>query len=67
MDFIGEETSQKIDIAIASGFVECCGIVVRTLDSQSREPGFESSCCCFKDWAIFFTPHYSSSFGCINE
>ena len=42
-------------------------LMVRTLDSQSREPGFESSCCRFKALVIFFTPHCYSSFSCINE
>ena len=26
-------------------------VVDRTLDTQSREPGLESSCCRFKPWA----------------
>ena len=26
------------------------GVAVRTSDSQSREPGFESLCCYFEDW-----------------
>ena len=36
-------------------------VAVRTSDSQSREPGFESSCCRFEDWAISFTPRCFSS------
>ena len=39
----------------------------RALDCQLRAPRFQSTCCCFKAWAISFTPDYSSSFGCINE
>ena len=42
-------------------------IAVRTLGSQSREPGFEASCCCFETLAISFIPHRHSSFSCINE
>ena len=36
--------------------------MVRTLDSQSREPGFESCCYHFEAWVISFTPRCSSSF-----
>ena len=32
------------------------GVVVRTLDSQSREPGFPSSCCHFEAWTVLFPP-----------
>ena len=32
------------------------GLEVRTSDSQSREPGFESSCCRVESWKISFTP-----------
>ena len=42
-------------------------VVVRTSGSPSREPGFESSCCCFKALANFFIPHCHSSLSCINE
>ena len=41
--------------------------VVKTSDSQSREPEFESSGCCFKTCAILFNPHCHSSLSCINE
>ena len=27
--------------------------VIRMSDTQSREPGFKSSCCCFEAWAVF--------------
>ena len=40
---------------------------VRTPDPQSREPGFESSCCRFETLAISFTPRCHSSLSCINE
>ena len=43
------------------------GPVVRTLDPQSREPGFESSCCHIEALAISFTPRCHSSLSCINE
>ena len=43
------------------------GGIVFKMNSQSREYGFESSCCHFEAWAILFTPHCSSSLGCINE
>ena len=43
------------------------GLVVRTSDSQSREPRFESSCCHFQAVAILFTPRCFSSLSCINE
>ena len=43
------------------------GSVVRTQDSQSREPEFESSRCRFEAFAISFTPHCHSSLSCINE
>ena len=43
------------------------GAVVRTLDSQSREPGFESSCCRFEALAISFIPRCHSSLNCIDE
>ena len=39
----------------------------RRSDSQSRESGFESSCCRFEAWAISFTPRCSISHICINE
>ena len=41
--------------------------VVRTSGSQSREPGFESSCCRFEALAILFIPRCHSSLSCINE
>ena len=48
-------------------FVGGSSIVVRISGFQSREPGFESSCCCFKALAILFIPHCLSSLSCINE
>ena len=42
-------------------------VAVRTLDSQLRDPMFESSCTCFKTLAILFTPRCRSSLSCINE
>ena len=39
-------------------------VVVRTSVSRLREPGLESSCCCFEAWAISFTPHCLSSLSC---
>ena len=42
-------------------------LMVRTSDSQSREPGFESSCCHFETWAILFTLRWFSSINCLNE
>ena len=39
----------------------------RALDSQLREPGFESCAAVLKPWACFFTLHCSSSLSCINE
>ena len=43
------------------------GILAGTTGSQSREPGFESSCCRFEALTISFTPHCHSSLSCINE
>ena len=37
------------------------GAVVWISDSQSREHGFESSCCRFEAWAISSTPRCSDS------
>ena len=53
-------------------FLLCCSvgrgcIAVRTLGSQSREPGFESSCCCFEALSVSFIPRCHSLFRCINE
>ena len=45
------------------------GSVVRTSDSclkRTEKRRFQSSCCCFKTWAIPFNPHCSSSLVCIN-
>ena len=42
-------------------------IPVRMLGSQSRQPGFESSCCHVEALAISFIPHCHSSLICINE
>ena len=47
--------------------MECDGVVVRILDSQSRDSEFKSSWCCFEASAIFFAPHCHSSLSCINE
>ena len=33
-------------------------VSVRTLNSQSREPGFEYSCCRFETWVTSFTQPY---------
>ena len=40
-------------------------VVVRTPDSQSRETGFESTCCRFENLLIFVTPRCHSCC-CIN-
>ena len=40
-------------------------IAVRTSDSQLREPGFESSCCCFEAWTISFSLRCLTSLSCI--
>ena len=56
-------------IEISKGVIEISkgAIVVPMSDSYSRGPSFESSCCCFVAWAIFFNPHCHSSLSCINE
>ena len=41
-------------------------VAARTSNSQSIEPGFESSYCHFKSSAILFIPHCHSSLSCIN-
>ena len=41
--------------------------MVRTTDSQSRESGFQSSCCCFEAWVVLFPPPCLSSLNCVNE
>ena len=43
------------------------GIEVRTSDSQSKEPWFESSFYRFEALAILFSPRCHSSLSCINE
>ena len=48
-------------------FVGRGGAAVGTLDSQSREPGFESFCCRFESLAVSFIPRCHSSPSCINE
>ena len=46
-------------------YVELSG---RMLDSQSREPGFDSSLCYrFAVWEFLFSPRRLSSLGCINQ
>ena len=45
--------------------VTCWGTVaVRMSGSQSREPGFESYCCCFESFS--FIPHCYSSLSCLD-
>ena len=51
----------------ARPLVYCGGAVVGTLDSHSRESGFESSLCNFEALAISFTPHCHSSLSYINK
>ena len=43
------------------------GVAVRTSDSQSREPGFESSYRRFEALAVSFILRCLSSLSCINE
>ena len=40
------------------------GTVVRTLGSQSRQPGFKTSCCRLEALAISFSPHRLNSGEC---
>ena len=42
-------------------------VAVGTLDSQSRESGFEYSRCCFEYWTISFTHRCLSSLSFINK
>ena len=42
-------------------YMVCSGSVVRSSDSQSRGPEFESTCCHFIVWGILFIPHCLSS------
>ena len=48
-------------------FVGHISVAVRKSDSQSREPGFESSHCRFDAWAISFTRRCLSSLSFINK
>ena len=41
--------------------------LIRMAYCQSREPGFEFSCCCFETLATSFNPRCHSSLSCINE
>ena len=43
------------------------GVAVRTWDSPSREPGFESPCCRLEALATSFALRRHSSLSCINE
>ena len=45
-------------------YVGHSSVVVSKLDSQSREPGFESTCFHFEALAILFTPRCHSSLSC---
>ena len=45
----------------------CDSVEVRMSGSQSRESGFESSCCSFEALAILFIPHCHSCLSCIND
>ena len=42
------------------------GVAVTTSGTQSRQPGFESSCCRFEALAISFIPRCHGSLSCIN-
>ena len=47
--------------------VRCGGVVVRTTDSQSREPGSESPCYRFESWTISLNSRCSGSISRIIE
>ena len=53
-DCKGRQAMSRVRRVVGRG-----GVVVRTSDSQSREPGCESSCCRFESWAISFRKRVS--------
>ena len=61
------EESKHVNSDDCEIFVGCGSTAIRMLDSQLREPGFESSCCHFEALAISFIPRCYSSLSCINE